>query len=170
MPGKQVKILSDANIEQLLAYASRARHPTRNRLIVLLSAYAAALRGSAAHSLIPLSRSWRTRQPLPARQRRSVHRTILCPNFDSASAIARGSRVSRHRRPGKDACGGERDRLTVDDETRLFDCGLRVHVENADEPSIFGMKFRNGPHQIGPMLFEVERIRGASGKTTHPVM
>ena len=65
---------------------------------------------------------------------------------------------------------GERVGLTVGDEARLFDGGLRVHVENADVVPIYGMKFRNGPSQVGPMLSEVERIRGASGKTKHPFM
>jgi integrase len=49
MAGKQAKILSDANIEQLLAYASRTRHPTRNRLIVLLSAKAGLRAGEIAN-------------------------------------------------------------------------------------------------------------------------
>jgi hypothetical protein len=35
---------------------------------------------------------------------------------------------------------GERVRLTIGDEARLFDGGLRVHVENAEEASIFGME------------------------------
>ena len=37
MPGKQAKILSDAQIEDLLFYAAHTRCPVRNRLIVLLS-------------------------------------------------------------------------------------------------------------------------------------
>jgi integrase len=49
MAGKQAKILSDANIEQLLSYASRTRHPARNRLIVLLSAKAGLRAGEVAN-------------------------------------------------------------------------------------------------------------------------
>jgi integrase/recombinase XerD len=37
MPGKQAKILSDEQIEQLLSFTSTSRNPHRNRLLVLLS-------------------------------------------------------------------------------------------------------------------------------------
>jgi integrase len=37
MPGRQAKILSKDNAEDLLVFASTTRHPVRNRLIVLLS-------------------------------------------------------------------------------------------------------------------------------------
>jgi integrase len=37
MAGRQAKILSDEQIEILLAYAAATRHPDRNRVIVLLS-------------------------------------------------------------------------------------------------------------------------------------
>jgi integrase/recombinase XerD len=49
MAGKQAKILSDANVEHLLDYASGTRHPTRNRLIVLLSAKAGLRAGEIAN-------------------------------------------------------------------------------------------------------------------------
>lgn len=37
MPGKQAKVLSDENLEDLLFFADQTRHPDRNRVIVLLS-------------------------------------------------------------------------------------------------------------------------------------
>ena len=37
MPGKQAKILTDHQIEDLLFYAAQSRHPIRNQLIVCLS-------------------------------------------------------------------------------------------------------------------------------------
>ena len=37
MAGKQAKILNDAHVQDLLAYASSSRHPLRNSVIVLLS-------------------------------------------------------------------------------------------------------------------------------------
>jgi integrase len=40
MPGKQAKVLSEDDLEDLLVYASATRNPTRNRVIVLLSAKA----------------------------------------------------------------------------------------------------------------------------------
>ena len=40
MAGKQAKVLTDANVKDLLVYASCTRHPVRNRVIVLLSAKA----------------------------------------------------------------------------------------------------------------------------------
>ena len=49
MAGKQAKILSDADVEQLLAYASCTRHPSRNRLIVLLSTKAGLRAGEIAN-------------------------------------------------------------------------------------------------------------------------
>jgi integrase len=38
MPGKQAKILSEDNLQDLLVYASATRNPIRNRVIVPLSA------------------------------------------------------------------------------------------------------------------------------------
>jgi hypothetical protein len=40
MRGKQAKILSDDNFEDLLLFAETTRHPLRNKVIVLLSAKA----------------------------------------------------------------------------------------------------------------------------------
>ena len=37
MPGRQAKILSKDNADDLLVFASTTQHPQRNRLIVLLS-------------------------------------------------------------------------------------------------------------------------------------
>jgi integrase len=37
MLGRQAKVLSDHQIEDLLVYTSTTRHPERNRVIVLLS-------------------------------------------------------------------------------------------------------------------------------------
>jgi hypothetical protein len=119
--------------------------------------------------LIPLPRSWRTRQTPPARQSRSGHDGLV-PELrqrvrGGAGKSSLQTQTARERR-----VPGERVRLTVGDEARLFDDGLRVYVKNAEEASVFGLEFRNGPHQIGPMLSKVERIRGASGKTKHSVM
>jgi hypothetical protein len=36
MRGKQAKILSNDNLDDLLVFAETSRHPLRNRLIVLL--------------------------------------------------------------------------------------------------------------------------------------
>jgi integrase len=40
MPGKQAKILSKDNLQDLLTYAAYTRNPARNQVIVLLSAKA----------------------------------------------------------------------------------------------------------------------------------
>ena len=48
MPGKQAKILSDANIADLLQYATQTRNPLRNRVIVLLSVKAGLRAGEIA--------------------------------------------------------------------------------------------------------------------------
>ena len=49
MLGKQAKILSDENIRDLLAFAELTRYPTRNRVIVLLSAKAGLRAGEIAN-------------------------------------------------------------------------------------------------------------------------
>jgi Phage integrase family len=49
MRGKQAKILSDDNFEDLLLLAETSRHPLRNRVIVLLSAKAGLRAGEIAH-------------------------------------------------------------------------------------------------------------------------
>jgi integrase len=49
MRGKQAKILSDDNLEDLLLVAETSRHPLRNRVIVLLSAKAGLRAGEIAH-------------------------------------------------------------------------------------------------------------------------
>jgi integrase/recombinase XerD len=48
MPGKQAKILSDRQIDDLLFYAAQTRYPDRNRLIVLLSVRAGLRAGEIA--------------------------------------------------------------------------------------------------------------------------
>ena len=49
MAGKQAKILSDANIDDLLLFAETTRQPARNKVIVLLSAKAGLRAGEIAH-------------------------------------------------------------------------------------------------------------------------
>jgi integrase len=49
MAGKQAKILTDQQIENLLVYASATRNPYRNRVIVLLSMKAGLRAGEIAH-------------------------------------------------------------------------------------------------------------------------
>lgn len=49
MAGKQAKILSQAQIEDLLVFAKRSRHPQRNRVIVLLSVKAGLRAGEIAN-------------------------------------------------------------------------------------------------------------------------
>jgi integrase len=49
MPGKQAKILSPADINDLLIFASCTRNPVRNRVIVLLSAKAGLRAGEIAN-------------------------------------------------------------------------------------------------------------------------
>jgi integrase len=49
MCGKQAKILSDNNLDDLLLFAETSRHPLRNRLIVLMSAKAGLRAGESAH-------------------------------------------------------------------------------------------------------------------------
>jgi integrase/recombinase XerD len=46
--GKQAKILSDDNLEDLLLFAETSRHPLRNKIIVLLSAKAGLRAGEIA--------------------------------------------------------------------------------------------------------------------------
>ena len=48
MPGKQAKILSDDNIDDLLLYTAQTRYPLRNRVIVLLSIKAGLRAGEIA--------------------------------------------------------------------------------------------------------------------------
>ena len=48
MSGKQAKILSEDDLEDLLIYASATRHPLRNRVLVLLSAKAGLRAGEIA--------------------------------------------------------------------------------------------------------------------------
>ena len=48
MAGKQAKILSDTDVQDLLVYASATRNPIRNRVIVLLSAKAGLRAGEIA--------------------------------------------------------------------------------------------------------------------------
>ena len=49
MAGKQAKILSDANIDDLLLFAETTRQPVRNKVMVLLSAKAGLRAGEIAH-------------------------------------------------------------------------------------------------------------------------
>jgi integrase len=49
MPGKQAKILSLGDVNDLLAFASCTRHPLRNRVIVLLAAKAGLRAGEIAN-------------------------------------------------------------------------------------------------------------------------
>jgi integrase len=49
MPGKQAKILSEDDLQDLLVYASATRNPIRNRVIVLLSAKAGLRAGEIAN-------------------------------------------------------------------------------------------------------------------------
>jgi integrase len=49
MSGKQAKILSDSNIDELLLFGKTTRQPARNRVMVLLSAKAGLRAGEIAH-------------------------------------------------------------------------------------------------------------------------
>jgi integrase len=49
MAGKQAKILSDANVDDLLLFAETTRQPARNRAMVLLSAKAGLRAGEIVH-------------------------------------------------------------------------------------------------------------------------
>ena len=49
MPGKQAKILSDSNIDELLLFVETTRQPLRNKAIVLLSIKAGLRTGEIAH-------------------------------------------------------------------------------------------------------------------------
>jgi integrase len=49
MPGKQAKILSLGDVNDLLVFASCTRHPVRNRVIVLLAAKAGLRAGEIAN-------------------------------------------------------------------------------------------------------------------------
>ena len=49
MAGKQAKVLSNNDVSDLLAFASRTRNPTRNEVIVLLSAKAGLRAGEIAN-------------------------------------------------------------------------------------------------------------------------
>ena len=51
MPGKQAKILSEANVGDLLLFAETTRQPVRNKVIVLLSAKAGLRAGEIADLL-----------------------------------------------------------------------------------------------------------------------
>ena len=61
MPGKQAKILSAGDVNDLLVFASCTRHPLRNRVIVLLAAKAGLRAGEIAnytHYLTPEVSFW----------------------------------------------------------------------------------------------------------------
>ena len=49
MPGRQAKILSSSDVDDLLVFASCTRNPLRNRVIVLLSAKAGLRAGEIAN-------------------------------------------------------------------------------------------------------------------------
>src|SRR3569832_2133385 len=49
MAGRQAKVLSESNLAELLAFAESTRQPSRNRLIVLLSAKAGLRAGEIAN-------------------------------------------------------------------------------------------------------------------------
>src|SRR6266481_299522 len=49
MPGRQAKVLSSADVDDLLVFASCTRHPLRNSVIVLLSAKAGLRAGEIAN-------------------------------------------------------------------------------------------------------------------------
>jgi len=49
MAGRQAKVLSESNLAELLAFADNTRQPSRNRLIVLLSAKAGLRAGEIAN-------------------------------------------------------------------------------------------------------------------------
>jgi integrase len=49
MAGKQAKVLSDTDVSDLLAFARHSRNPTRNEVIVLLSAKAGLRAGEIAN-------------------------------------------------------------------------------------------------------------------------
>src|SRR3954452_25503918 len=54
MAGRQAKILLTDHVKRLLSYASRPRHPRRNRVIVLLSAKAGLRAGEIANLTWPM--------------------------------------------------------------------------------------------------------------------
>ena len=54
MTGKQAKILSDEQVEQLLFFVSTTRHPIRNRVLVLLSLKAGLRAGEIANLTWPM--------------------------------------------------------------------------------------------------------------------
>jgi len=54
MPGRQAKILSIENVEDLLVFANTTRYPKRNRVIVLLSVKAGLRAGEIAHLTWPM--------------------------------------------------------------------------------------------------------------------
>ena len=54
MRGKQAKILSNDNLEDLLLFAETGRHRLRNKVVVLLSAKAGLRAGEIAHLTWPM--------------------------------------------------------------------------------------------------------------------
>ena len=54
MTGKQAKILSDEQVEELLFFGSTTRHPIRNRVLVLLSLKAGLRAGEMANLTWPM--------------------------------------------------------------------------------------------------------------------
>jgi integrase len=54
MRGKQAKVLSDDNLQDLLLFAETSRHPLRNKVIVLLSAKAGLRAGEIANLTWPM--------------------------------------------------------------------------------------------------------------------
>ena len=90
MPGKQAKILSVGDVNDLLVFASCTRHPLRNRVIVLLAAKA----GLRAGEIANLTWEW------PRSDRR--HR------FGDRAARPRGQERQRPVDPGTPSSAGPR--------------------------------------------------------------
>jgi integrase len=65
MAGRQAKILSAEQIETLLAYAAATRHPSRNRVIVLLSVKAGLRASEIANVTWDMVSSGRINQLVP---------------------------------------------------------------------------------------------------------
>ncbi len=92
MRGRQAKILSDDNLEDLLLFAETSRHPLRNKVIVLLSAKAGLRAGEIARLTWAMvtdpTGAISTALELPARAAKKGSGRIIPLHEDLCTALA----------------------------------------------------------------------------------
>ena len=104
MRGKQAKILSDGNLEDVLLFAETSRHPLRNKVMVLLSAKAGLRAGEIAH----LTGRWSPIRQAPSGTVLELPDHAAKKGSGRKDSVARGFAASPDRMAGSDPCGPAR--------------------------------------------------------------